>query len=131
MGISQSGLSVLVVDDDEDIRYALSNILKKCDCVVTQSESVESARETLTDKHYDVVFCDMRFHGGEGGEEFLEFANQNSPDTNVVLVSCAMDSQRKQELIAKGASVCLQKPFFRDTCLDVLSELQHLPQKVA
>ncbi len=123
--------SVLVVDDDDDIRYAIGNILKKCGCVISESESVEDALLELSEHQYDIVFCDMRFHGGIGGEALLEFTNKNLPDIDVVLVSCAMDAQRKKELKEQGAAVCLQKPFFKDTCLDVLAELQQQHQKVA
>ena len=131
MSATQTETSALVVDDDDDIRYAIANILKKCDCVVAEAISVEDALVELCKHQYDIVFCDMRFHGSIGGEALLEFANENLPDTDVVLVSCAMDAQRKKELLSQGAAMCLQKPFFKDTCLDVLTELKEQHRNAA
>lgn len=131
MSAIQPETSVLVVDDDDDIRYAICNILKKCGCVVAEAISVENALEELSEQQYDIVFCDMRFHGSIGGEALLEFTNENLPDIDVVLISCAMDAQRKKELKQKGAAACMQKPFFKDVCLDVLAELQEQHRKAA
>lgn len=114
---------MLVVDDDADIRYAVANILRKCGCDVCESDSVEDAIDQLQLSRYDVVFCDMRFHGGMGGKDLLDFTVQNCPELAVVLMSCAMEKQQQNDLIANGAAFCLRKPFFRDTCLSVLGEL--------
>jgi len=121
----QPNASVLVVDDDDDIRYALSNILKRCNCTVSEAASVEDAEVVLKSAACDIVLCDMRFHGtGQDGNALLEFVLQNYPSTQVVLMSCSMDSQRSTELISQGAAMCLQKPFFRDTCMKVLEKLR-------
>lgn len=124
-------LSVLVVDDDDDIRYALTRMFKKCNCAVNDVASVEDALNELSTHHYDVVFSDMWFHGTMGGEELLETAIHQFPQTKIVLISCSMDSSRIATLKSKGAALCLQKPFFKDTCLDVLSQLGQSQQKAA
>ena len=131
MSSIQAEKSVLVVDDDDDIRYAIGNILKKCGCTVSDAISVEDGLEELCKHQYDIVFCDMRFHGGIGGEALLKFTNENLPELDVVLISCAMDAQRKNELVARGAAACIQKPFFKDACLDVLAELEEQHSKAA
>lgn len=131
MSATQAETSVLVVDDDDDIRYAIGNILKKCGCIVSEAISVEDALVDLSEHQYDIVFCDMRFHGGIGGEALLEFTNEHLPELDVILISCAMDAQRKKELQELGAAMCLQKPFFKDTCLDVLAELEERHRKAA
>lgn len=120
---------VMVVDDDADIRYAIASILRKCDCDVVEVESVETALELLQSKEFETIFCDMRFHGNLGGEDLLERTVEHYPHINVVLVSCAMDESQKTELLAKGAAWCLQKPFFRDTCVTVLAKLDQLGQQ--
>jgi len=128
---TQAEKSVLVVDDDDDIRYAVTTILKRCGCAASEAACVEDALIVLSEQQYDIVFCDMRFHGGVDGEALLDFTNQNLPEVDVVLMSCAMDATRKKELIALGAAKCLEKPFFKDTCLDVLAELEEQHQKAA
>ncbi len=123
--------SVLIVDDDDDIRYALSKIFKKCNCIVNDVASVEDALDELSANHYDIVFSDMWFHGTMGGEELLHTAVQQFEQTMVVLISCSMDAERTALLMSQGAAFCLQKPFYEDTCLEVLSKLSTLQKKAA
>jgi len=121
--------SVLVVDDDDDIRYAIANILKRCHCEVSEAASVEAAQTAMGHESFGIIFCDMRFHGtGLDGDALLEFVLEHHPSTQVVLISCNMDSQRSAELVNQGAAMCLQKPFFRDTCMQVLAQLQPTDQ---
>lgn len=129
--MKNSYFNVLVVDDDADIRYAITNILRKCDCIVDEAGSIEEAIVKLQSENYHVVFCDMRFHGELGGEDLLEHTNQHHPLIDVVIISCSMDGRQRTDLMAKGATYCLQKPFFRDTCLTVLGKLGHKKQKAA
>ncbi len=116
--------SVLVIDDDDDIRNAISRILTKCDCTVDQASSVEAALEALEKQPYDVVFSDMRFKTNLDGEYLLNKVTQAYPKTDIVLMSCAMDATQTSALLSQGAAYCLQKPFFRDKCLDVLATLK-------
>jgi len=113
----------LVVDDDNDIRYAIARILRQCGCVVTEADSVEVALDGLAEKKYDVVFCDVRFQNGKTGEECLKTVVDSYPATAMVMMSCSMPSQKKIELKQIGAFDCLQKPVFKDTFLRVLDRV--------
>lgn len=129
--MNSANLNVLVVDDDADIRYAIANILRKCDCIVAEAGSVEEAIDELQAADYQIIFSDIRFHGELGGVDLLAHVVENLLDVRVVLVSCTMNGKQKAELQAKGADWCLQKPFFRDTCLQVLGCLGFDQQQAA
>ncbi len=123
--------TVLIVDDDDVIRSAIARILQNCGCMVSEAKTVEDALSELNESQYDLVFCDMRFKGGLGGEDLLSYTNEHMPTIAVVLISCAMDAQRSRELVAQGAAMCIQKPFFKETCLNVLGQLKHKHQNAA
>jgi len=131
VSIMQTTKAVLVADDDDVIRNAIGNILRNCDCSVTEVVSVEDAKIELEKQHYDIVFCDMRFKGGIGGEALLEYVNAQITDTDMVMMSCSMDAQKKREMMSMGAATCMQKPFFRADCLDVIAELDASHKKSA
>ncbi len=64
--------SLLIIDDDDMYRRALSRVLSRTVCV-TSSPSVEDALGLIaTDHVYDVVLCDMAFAGGLSGRDFYE-----------------------------------------------------------
>jgi len=113
----------LLLDDDGDMRFAISRLLTKCDCDVVEAASVKAAVTLLEEQPFDIIFSDLRIPGGDGGEEMLKIVVENYPNTKLVLMSCAMDSKTNNKLIGLGASACLKKPFYKDTCMQVLQSL--------
>jgi len=124
-------LSILVVDDDDDIRFALKRIIGRCGYHVTEADSGEKALTLLSEESCDVVFCDLRFPGDMPGEEILHSIRENHPDIKVVMMSCSMDHNIRSNLIEQGASDGIQKPFFRETCLATIEGLYPPIQKAA
>lgn len=116
--------NVLVLDDDEDTRFAICRILGKCGCDVVEAESVEASIDLLEQGPIDVIFSDMRIPGSDGGEELLEIVTKEYPAIDIVLMSCAMDEVTRERLMAKGATGCVRKPFYKDTCMDLLQNLK-------
>ncbi len=123
--------NVLVIDDDEDIGFALKRIIGGCGYDVAVAVSWTEALAQLSTHVVDVVFCDLRFPGNISGEEILDLLQLNFPEIKVVLMSCAMPDAISSSLLKRGASFCLQKPFFKAECQEVmllLTEQQYLKQ---
>lgn len=120
-----SGITkALVLDDDEDTRFAICRILSKCNCEVVEAESVEQSVEILEQSPIDIVFSDMRIPGSDGGEELLNIVTEKYPNLHIVLMSCAMDKDMRETLMSKGATDCLQKPFYKDACEALLDSIR-------
>lgn len=124
MNPAKTDPTVLIVDDDEAMRYGLARELKKCGCIITEISSVEAAVEDLEINQYDIIFSDMRFPCGMDGEELLEVVVNKYPSTHVILVSCSMDGTRSALLTNKGASFCMQKPVFEQQCHKAINSLR-------
>ncbi len=121
---SEANYTTLVVDDDNDIRSAIARILGRCGCTVTEAATIEDAIEQLEPQEFEVVFSDLRFEEGQmNGEDLLDYATREHPTIKVVLMSSVMNPEQETDLIGKGAAYCLQKPFFKNTCLEVLSKI--------
>lgn len=115
--------TIMVIDDDDDIRFALKRIIGSCGCLVEEASSGAEALHKLSQQSIDIVFCDLRFPGDISGEQILALIKDQYPSTQVVLMSCAMDNVLQTRLLNQGASQCLSKPFFKDKCQEVLSTL--------
>lgn len=115
--------TAIVLDDDADTRFAITRILSKCGCEVHEAESVDEAMALIETQSVDVVFSDMRLPGALGGEDLLDTIVERELDVHIILMSCAMDTSIRSRLLNKGASDCVQKPFFKDTCERLLANI--------
>jgi len=77
---------ILVVDDEEDIRWALENILSSAGYIITCAESGSQALAQLHRNAYFIAFVDIKLPDQDG---FAIAAHifQFYPRTSVVLVS--------------------------------------------
>ena len=76
-------LSVLVVDDEKNIRHALKVYLESMDTAVTEASSATAALEAINRTVFDVVFLDLRL-GTESGLDLIPKLLVENP--NVVIV---------------------------------------------
>lgn len=123
--------TAIVLDDDVDVRFAMKRILGQCGCDAHETGSVEEALALIETQAIDVVFSDMRLPGAVGGEELLDIILERKLDAHVILMSCAMDAAMRSRLLNKGAVDCVQKPFFKDTCEQLLANISEPVKKSA
>jgi len=128
---NENQTTVIVLDDDVDTRFAISRILGKCGCHVLEAESVSEALSAAESHSADAIFSDIRLPGEAGGEELLELVQARKMDVQVVLMSCAMDAEMSTRLMENGATACAQKPFFKDTCEQILDNIRPPRSKAA
>jgi len=76
--VEQDGLAILLVDDEEGLRRALVNFLKRRGMEVTAVEDGGDALRVLRRRSFDVIVSDVRMPGMSGGE-FLERLRREHP----------------------------------------------------
>jgi YesN/AraC family two-component response regulator len=77
---------ILVVDDEEIVRYSLKNILSSNGFEVEDVGSAEEALKLLYDKSFHLVLTDIVLEG-MGGLELLENVKVISPKTLVIVIT--------------------------------------------
>jgi len=77
---------ILVVDDEEIVRYSLVNILKAQGYEVDDVSTAEKALEVFHEKKYHLVLTDLVLEG-MGGLELLENIKVISPRTLVIVIT--------------------------------------------
>ena len=100
---------VLVVDDDDNIRDTLYELLSE-QYVCQTAETAEKALARLEADPYDVVLTDISMPG-LSGLELLGHVRQRFPNTPVIIVSGISDHEHAEGLIKLGAFEYLLKPF--------------------
>lgn len=101
--------NILVVDDDENIRFLFAKAMKKAgfDCTVT--ENAEQALKVLEKNIYDVVISDIDMPGMDGIELSKKIVGTYSSD--VIVMTGRVKSYHYHEIINIGASDFVEKPF--------------------
>jgi DNA-binding response OmpR family regulator len=79
-------LNILVVDDEPVARQSLTDILKLEGYNVSSAPNGQAAVEHIRTHAVDLMIVDLRMPGMDG-LEVVQVVNQNSPDTEVILLT--------------------------------------------
>ncbi|MBU4371222.1 MAG: sigma-54 dependent transcriptional regulator [Proteobacteria bacterium] len=101
---------ILVVDDEEEIRKILSNILEKEGFKVITAPDGQQAIEKICFDTPDAVLLDVRMPG-LSGMEVLKKIKEIDDDLPVVLITAYADIHQAVEAMKEGAYDYLAKPF--------------------
>ncbi len=105
-------LRVMLVDDDDAVRDAITEILSRKGWRVFSFNKAEAAIEELRRDRaaYDVVVTDINMPGMDG-IEFMHTVREDSPDIPVVMITGYPSIDVAVEAMKKGAADFLTKPF--------------------
>ncbi len=101
--------TVLVIDDERDIRELLTITLGRMDLQVESVGTVAEARRALTERSYDLCFTDMRLPDGNG-QEVIELIAENCPDTPVAMITAYGNVDAAVSALKAGAFDFVSKP---------------------
>jgi two-component system NtrC family response regulator len=101
---------VLVVDDDENIAFALSRALEARGCRVLTAWSSETALVALEDVEPSVALLDIVLPGMDGLQLASEIKSR-WPDCEIVMITGRSSVETVVEAIRAGAFDYLAKPF--------------------
>ncbi len=102
--------SVLVVDDERNMRMVMELALTDVGYRVLTAESAEDALPLVNDPDLDVILSDLKMPG-MGGDEFIRRSRQLRPDIPVIVVTAYGSIRSAIECIQAGAHNYLTKPF--------------------
>jgi DNA-binding NtrC family response regulator len=101
--------TILVVDDEINIREALAAILGDEGYEVCTAASVEQAIASLGQNYFHVVVSDMRMDG-ESGLDLLQWVRENCPESEMILLTAYGSVEGAVEAMKLGAYDYLCKP---------------------
>ncbi|HSB11567.1 MAG TPA: sigma-54 dependent transcriptional regulator [Blastocatellia bacterium] len=107
---------ILVVDDESSVTDALALILGDRGYEIQTAGAVAEAVELLARRPVDLVLTDLRLSDSTG-LELLTRIKQNTPETEVILMTAHGSLDVTIDAIKKGAYYYLEKPFTPDQVL--------------
>ncbi len=111
-------MRVMIVDDEEPIRFVLRSWLEPEGATVVEAESAEEAlRLATTGEPPAIAFCDLRLPG-EDGLWLAEQLQKAAPDTAVVMTTGVHEFDAAVRSLKSGVVDYLSKPYPRERFIE-------------
>ena len=101
--------SLLIVEDDPEMRELLSARFERNGCVVTTAATIAEALQAAAAREFDVALLDRRLSEESGLELMLELKSRKAGLQAIVLSGYA-DPEFEEEALELGAFAYLRKP---------------------
>lgn len=110
--MASSDIRVLVVDDDVDLRAALTEFISKMGVKVRTAGNVTEAEYLVKGEPvpFDLIITDLKIPGGSG-MDVLRAAHSRSPESLVTIITGYASMETAIEAIRLGAYNYITKPF--------------------
>jgi DNA-binding NtrC family response regulator len=102
--------TILVIDDDDDLRYSLKRVLSARTCNFIEADSGEEGLQMAEQHGPDVILLDNRM-GGMSGIEALQHLRGANPNAMIILMTAYGTTQTTIEAMKFGAFDYIMKPF--------------------
>lgn len=108
--VEPQSLRILVVDDEENIRFALTMCLETDGHKVVAVGTIEAALAETTRCAFDLIFLDVRL-GTQNGLDYIKTFLNESPWVRIVVITAFASIETAVEALKLGATDYLAKPF--------------------
>ena len=108
--------SILVVDDDQDIRRTLQRLLERKKYKVSTADDGQAALELIQKQPIDLILTDMRMPRMDG-LQLLKAAKMLAPEIEVILITAYAEVDTAVEAMRHGAFHFISKPLDRSQIL--------------
>ena len=119
--------SVLVVDDEKNIRTTLADILVGEGYEVRTAETGEKAVKLCHKRPFDVVLLDIRMPGMDGFEA-SRLIRRERRGTCVIMMSAYSTEEFQRVALHEGAAAFIRKPLDLDRVLELIREARPASQ---
>ena len=113
--------TVLLIDDEEQLRKLLSRIISLEGFTVLEANSLKAGTQTLLHQPVDVVLCDVRLPDGNG-VEFVKTVKSNYPPVEVILLTAYGNIADGIQAIKNGAFDYIVKGDDNDRIIPLLHQ---------
>lgn len=113
MSIEQATHTVLIIDDEPDIRELLEITLLRMGVATSTAATKQQAISALEQQSFDLCLCDMKLPDGNG-LEIVEFIQHSCPNLPVAVITAHGNMDTAIEVLKAGAFDFISKPLELD-----------------
>jgi DNA-binding NtrC family response regulator len=123
--VKKGNTRILVVDDEENARMALSKILAFDGFDVASASNGVEALNFLRSKDVELIITDLNMPEMDG-LTFLRELNRNHPDSNVIMITAYGEVESYLEAMTLGAFEYINKPLKYDELKKVINKILNI-----
>lgn len=112
--------NILVVDDEESIRFVLNTILSNEGYSVRTSQNLVKAREMISESEFDIAIVDRILRDGEDGIDLLAELQTVQPFCQAIMISAYPSYESAVRAMNFNAATYLTKPLEKDIILETV-----------
>ena len=116
------GKSVLIVDDEKNIRLTLSQALEALEVQIDTAANGEEALAKLKEKEFGLILLDLKMPGMDG-MEVLRQVSEIRPDIRIIIITAYGTIESAVEAMKLGAADFIQKPFAPEEIRELVSRV--------
>ena|ERR1043166_5614371 len=120
--VMQKKINALIIDDEIDVCYLLSSILKYKNLQATYVNSIGEAKRVLKEGHHSIIFLDNHLPDGFG-INFIDEIRKINPPVKIVMITAHDTSDDRDRAYEQGVDQFIGKPFSRETILRTVENL--------
>jgi two-component system, OmpR family, response regulator len=107
-------MKALIIDDEIDICFLLSGILRNNNIESEYVNSLTDAKKALETQFPEIIFIDNHLPDGMG-VDFINYIKKKNPDSKIVMIT-AYDTQKDRlKATQAGVDYFIAKPFTRES----------------
>jgi len=115
-------LTALIIDDETDICFLLSNILRNNRVDVNCVNSLGDGKAYLETHQPAVLFLDNHLPDGMG-IDFINYVKEQHAATKIIIVTAHDTPEDRSKALRHGANFFISKPFTPSEILNALEQL--------
>ncbi len=121
-------IRVLIIDDDEDMRSLLRELLEEDGFKTESSGNGCEALQVLTRRPFDLIITDVEMRGLTG-LDILPEIKKLRPDASIIVMSSFAGTEVRRRSFEKGASAYLEKPVHMKKLKALIHEMLSTKQR--
>ena len=118
----QDKIKALIVDDEIDVCYLLSSILKYENLQASYVNSISEAKRVLKEGHHSIIFLDNHLPDGFG-INFIKEIKKLNPRVKIVMITAHDTNNDRTRAYEQGVDRFIGKPFTRESILNAVESL--------
>ena len=111
--LNDMNLKALIIDDETDICYLLSRLLKHKNLETAFVNSLADANKALKNERPELIFLDNHLPDGLG-LNYIPYIKKNYPDAKIIMITAHDSGDDRAKALENGADVFIGKPFSSD-----------------